>query len=161
MTELTLNDKFKAQCFHSINCFTDDLCAISREFREFECSEFGVSYTGIYPKELALKIKYKGFCTSFLNLDINKVDGKVINQIYDERDSSPFCTVRMPHIDSNIPNNILNSALSVDQTQSIARLTLHLSDFLPEVCTLVSGILRQVGKVQKCHSPLKKILIKN
>ena len=81
----------------------------------------------IYPKQLELKIEHKGFYASFLNLDTNAVDGEVIKYMMKEIHFNFL--LRMPHIDSNIPNNIFNSAF-VDQTLRIACSTLHFSDFL-------------------------------
>ena len=73
--------------------------------------------------------------------------------LYQKRDSFPFFIVRIPHIDSNIPN-IFYSPF-VRETLKIARLTLFL-DFLLKFRELVSRILRQGGKVRKYHSSLKK-----
>ena len=74
---------------------------------------------------------------------------KFCHRLYDKKVSSPFLVMRMPHSDSNIPNNIFYS-IFVCETLPIA------SCFLPNVHELVSRIRGQGGKMGKCHSHLKK-----
>ena len=50
------------------------------------------------------KLENQGTHSSFLNLDINIVDGKSVNKLYDKSDSFPFLIARLPHIDSDVPN---------------------------------------------------------
>ena len=150
MTRLISNNKIKARHFHSTKRFTDDLCAISRD------GKFGCTNSEIYSKELELKPENQGTNVSFLNLDINRVDGKFVYKLFDKRDSFPFFIVRRPYTDSNIPNNIIYSAF-VAETLRIARSALHFSNFLPRFLELVSRILRQDNKVRKCYSSLKKL----
>ena len=70
--------KLKAHHFHSTKCLADDLCALN------EWGEFGLTYKGIYPKELELKMEHKGFYAYFLNLDINSVDREFIKYMMKE-----------------------------------------------------------------------------
>ena len=65
----------------------------------------------------------------FLNLDIEIIDSIFVYKLFDKRDAFPFSIVRMPHIDSNIPESIFYSAL-VGEFLRIARSTLLLKDFL-------------------------------
>lgn len=66
----------------------------------------------------------------------------------------------MAHIDSDIPNNIFQSAI-VDEIIRIALPTLHFSDFLQRNCELLSKILRKGVKKGKCYSSSKKTIIKH
>ena len=99
MTELISINKIKARYFHSIKRFIDDLCAIN------DGGEFGRTNAEIYPKELKLPLHLKNYA-SFLNLDINIVNGKFVYKFYGKKVCFPFFIVRMLHIDSNIPNYI-------------------------------------------------------
>ena len=67
-----------------------------------------------------------------------------------------FFIVNMPQIDINIPNLFYSGFIG--ETFSIACSTPHFPDFLPENRELVSRILRQGGKVRKCHLSSKKNL---
>ena len=56
----------------------------------------------------------------FLNLDITFEEGTLIQKLFDKRDSFLFPIVRVPHIESNIPQNIFYSAIK-DEFLRIAR----------------------------------------
>lgn len=64
----------------------------------------------------------------------------------------------MPYIDSDIPNNIFFKAF-VGETLRL--LMFFFFFFLPKVCGLVSRILWQDGKPEKCHSFFKNIVRKH
>ena len=68
--------------------------------------------------------------------------------------------MRMPHIYSNIPNNIFYSVFT-GETLRIDCSTIFFSDFLCKDQELVSKILRQGRQVQKSHSFSKKTLNKH
>ena len=154
ITSLISTDKVKARHFHSTNRFIDDLCAIN------DGGEFGRMFKDIYPEELDLKVEHSGNYASFLNLDINIVNGQFIYKLYDKRDAFPFFIVRMPYVNSNIPEKIFYSAL-VGEMLRIARSTLRFSDFLPKACDLVSRMSKQGAQKTKCRSSLKKIINKH
>ena len=65
----------------------------------------------IYLKELELKVEYHGDHATFLKLDITIKEGTFIYKLFDKRDSFLFSFVRMPHIESNIPQNIFYSVI--------------------------------------------------
>ena len=130
------------------------MCAIN------DGNEFRHTNAQTYPKDLELKQEHQVTHASLVNLDINLVDWKFVDKLYDKRDSFPFFIVRKSHIDSNIPNNIFYSAFS-GETFRIGRSTRHFSDFLPRVSELISKILRQGGKVRKYYSSLKKFINKH
>ena len=122
MTDLIEEDKVKARHFHSTKRFIDDLCAVN------DGDLFGKVYKNIYPEELELKLEHSGSHATFLNLDITIKDGIFIYKLFDKRDAFPFSIVRMPHMDSNIPESIFYSAL-IGEFLRIARSTLLLEDF--------------------------------
>ena len=84
--------------------FTYDLCAINDD------EEFRRNNAEIYPKELELMPELQCTYASFLNLDINIVDGKIVHKLYENRDFySGIFFVKVPNIDSNTPNDIFYS----------------------------------------------------
>ena len=154
ITTLISSNKVKARHFHSTKRFIDDLCAIN------DGGEFGRSHNEIYPEELDLKVESMGTHASFLNLDIEILDGKFIYKLFDKRDSFPFFIVRMPHMDSNIPKNIFYSAL-VGEILRIARSTLLLKDFLPKAQQLIKRMANQGADKIKSYCSLSKIISKH
>ena len=146
MTKLISNNKTKARHLHSTKRFTDDLCAIN------DGGKFGCTNREIYSKELELKPENQGTNVSFLNLDINRVDGKFVYKLFGKKDSFPFFIVRRPYTNSNIPNNTIYSEF-VDEALRIARSALYFSNFLPKFLELVSRILRQGSKVKNVIHP--------
>ena len=92
-------DLCKACPFTNTFCFINDLCAINDHL------EFDRNFKNIYPS--GIKLKKKGISTSqasFLNLSIMIENKKCKTKLYDKRDAFPFCVVRMPQLDSNIPS---------------------------------------------------------
>ena len=141
----------KARQFHGTTRFVDDLCALN------DGGEFGRSYHNIYPEELELKVEHQGQHASFLNLDINIVDGRFVYKLYDKRDTFPFCIVRMPHIQSNIPSNIFYSAL-VGEFLRVARSTLLVEDFIPKAKDLLNRMNSQGANQYLSQRHLTKII---
>ena len=149
MTDLISSDKVKARHFHSTKRFIDDLCAIN------DGNLFGQIYKDIYPEELELKLEHSGSHASFLNLDITISENKFVYKLFDKRDDFPFSIVRMPHIDSNIPETIFYSAL-VGEFLRIARSTLLLRDFLVKGKELCQRMQKQGANSNKISRNLHK-----
>ena len=154
MTKMMGEDKVKARHFHSTNRFIDDLCTLN------DGGEFGTSCDDIYPEELVLKVEHQGTHASFLNLDINIVDGRFIYKLYDKRDDFPFFIVRMPHMTSNIPCSIFYSAL-VGEFLRIACSTLLLEDFVPKARNLVQRMTKQGGQENVSTKHITKIILRH
>ena len=111
MSPLISSDKIKARNFHSTKCSTDDICTVN-DGEEIERS--------ICPKELELKI---------FECQYNHQGGKLICKLFDKKDFFPFSIVRMPHIESNIPQSIFYSAIKGEFLR-ISRSTICLRDFI-------------------------------
>ena len=77
--------------------------------------------------------------------------------LYDKRDTFPFFIVRMPHKESNIPQNIFYSAL-MGEILRIARSTLLLDDFVPKATQLISRMNKQGAGKYKLQNSLKRII---
>ena len=88
-----------------------------------------------------LKLEHKGTNASFLNLDINLVNGNFVYKLQDERDSYPVFT-----------ETLVSKTIRIDIS------ALYFSDILQKVRELVSRKLRRDGKVIKCNLYLKKII---
>ena len=151
MSDLILTDKVKARHFHSTKRFIDDLCAIN------DGNLFGTVYKNIYPEELELKLEHSGTHASFLNLDITISEGIFVYKLFDKRDAFPFSIVRMPHIDSNIPESIFYSAL-VGEFLRIARSTLLLEDFKGKAKDLCQRMHKQGANLNITNRNLQKVI---
>ena len=154
MREMIQCDKVKARHFHSTKRFIDDLCALN------DGNLFQEVYKDIYPEELELKMEHTGSHGTFLNLDISIVDGKFIYKLFDKRDAFPFSIVRMPHMDSNIPESIFYSAL-LGEFLRIARSTLLLQDFKIKAKELCLRMLNQGANKNKMKNNLRKIMLRH
>ena len=151
MTNLIDNDKVAARHFHSTKRFIDDLCALN------DGGLFERVYRDIYPDELELKKEHSGNHGTFLNLDISIRENKFVYKLFDKRDAFPFSIVRMPFIDSNIPECIFYSAL-IGEFLRIARSTMLLEDFLEKAGTLCKRMSTQGGKLKNIKVSLRKII---
>jgi len=151
ISSLISSDKVKARHFHASKRFIDDLCAIN------DGGEFGKCFQDIYPEELDLKVEHCGHHATFLNLDITIQDGLFVYKLFDKRDTFPFSIIRMPHLDSNIPQSIFYSAL-LGEFLRIARCTLRLDDFLPKAKELLNRMKKQGSQERRTRKSLSKII---
>ena len=102
ISSLISSNKIKSRYFHSKKCFINDLYTINGD------REFARSSRDIYQKELEIKFEHLGDYVTFLVLDITIKKETFLYNLFDKKDSLPFLTVRMSHIESNIPQNILS-----------------------------------------------------
>ena len=151
MNQLITTDKVKARHFHGTSRFIDDLCAIN------DGNLFGQIYKDIYPEELELKVEHSGIHASFLNLDITIKEGIFIYKLFDKRDAFPFSIVRMPHIESNIPENIFYASL-VGEFLRIVRSTLLYEDFKNKARDLCQRMRKQGANIDTMSKKLRKVI---
>ena len=97
ISSIIFSAKIKAILFYSRKLFIDSLCAIN------DSAEPWRSICEINPKQLELKVEHQGDDATLLNLDITIEEGAFIYNLLDKRDSFPFSIIRMPHIESDIP----------------------------------------------------------
>ena len=71
-----------------------------------------------------------------MNLDIIIKEGAFVYKFSDKRDYLPSSFVRMPHIESNIPQNIFYLTIKGELLR-IGRSILFLSDFIPKAKELL------------------------
>ena len=78
-------------------------------------------------------------------------------KLFDKRDAFPFSIVRMPFMDSNIPESIFYSAF-VGEFLRIARSTLLLDDLIEKASSLYIRMKHQGAKVDRVKQSLRKII---
>ena len=92
-TDLSVAAKFNNTCR-----YIDDLLTLNNP-------DFQVCIGQIYPPELELKNTTESHDScSYLDLNINILNGKFYTDLYDKRDTFSFSIVNFPHMDSNIPS---------------------------------------------------------
>ena len=132
MNKLKKNDLTKSRKLLNIFRFINDLNSIN------DSGEFESSYSNIYPEQLQLgKKNTDKHETSFLDLDIKIMIGKFHFGLFDKRDSFPFSVVRMPNKSSNVPSNIVYSAIGAESL-IIARANNNLESFFTAIYLLIA-----------------------
>ena len=124
------------------------------------CGEFGRSWRKIYPKELELKCEFQGDRATYLELDIQIVNGEFVYKLFDKRDDFPFHIVRMPDLSSNIPDHIFYGSFLAEVLR-IGRASLRYNHFLPRVKDIYNRMLNQGGIAHKLHNTISKALSRN
>ena len=157
---LMRTDTKKAMKFRYSSRFIDDECNLN------DSGEFGRSFHLIYPQDLELKCEHQGSHATFLDLEINIIDGIFVYKLFDKRNDFPFFIVRMPDLNGNIPSHVFYGSV-MSEFLRISRCTLRYSDFLPSAVSLYkrminqggseASILRQISKaINRHHEPFSK-----
>ena len=142
MSSLMKKDPVSARKFKYASRFIDDDGNLNDQ------GEFGCSFQTIYPKELDLKCEHQGTHATFLDMEINIVDGIFVYKLFDKRDSFPFDIVRMPNLGGNIPQHIFYGSFMAEILR-IGRATLYYLDFLTRVKQLYCRMAKQGGNKEK------------
>ena len=90
-----------------------------------------------------------------MSLDITIKEGTFI-KLFDKRDSFPFSVVRMPHLESNIPQDIFYSTIKVEFL-TISCSTLCLRGFISKAKELLEHIKQEDSKRGTAGTSLRKI----
>ena len=154
MSDLVQKDKSKSRLYFLIRRFIDDLCSINDE------GEFGRVFREIYPPELELKLEHSGQMATFLNLHIEIKDDRFVYKLFDKRNDFPFSIVRMPHRDSNIPENIFYSALAGEFLR-ISRSSMLMNDLVSSSKQLVMRMKNQGGNENRMNRVLRKVVMRH
>ena len=150
VNELKKSDMAKARKFRNTFRFIDDLLTVNDD------GEFEKNISRIYPPELELKKEHSGDSVSFLDLQINLLDGKFRTSLFDKRDSFPFSIVRMPYKSSNIPSRIFYASLGAEILR-IGRTTMTLECFVASSKCLIGRMIKQGGEKFVIIKVLKKL----
>ena len=135
--------------YHATKRFIDDLIALN------DHNEFLNGFKDIYPPELELKVEHQGTHGTFLDLDIEVIDGIFVYKLFDKRDAFPFFIVRMPQLDSNIPSSIFYGSI-LSEFLRIARCTLKFGDFVIKASELFKRMISQGGQPSLISNQIKK-----
>ena len=144
-------DKRKAMKFRYATRFIDDECNLN------DGGEFGRSFHLIYPSDLELKCEHQGIHATFLDLEVNIIDGIFVYKLFDKRDNFPFFIVRMPDKSGNIPSHVFYGSI-MSEFLRISRCTLLFSDFLPSAIALFKRMINQGGSADKILSQISKVI---
>ena len=154
ITSLMRSDKGRAMKFRSASRFIDDECNLN------DGGEFGRSFREIYPPELELKCEHEGSHATFLDLDINIVNGKYVYKLFDKRNNFPFFIVRMPDYNGNIPAHVFYGSV-MSEFLRIARSTKLYEDFLPVASKLFNRMKNQGGSTNQILNQIKKGMVRH
>ena len=104
-----------------------------------------------------MKLEHNGTHATFLDLEINIVDGMFVYKLYDKRDDFPFFIIRMPYLCSDIPSYIFYGTFSSELLR-ISRCTLLFDDFLPKGKALYNRMVSQGGSKVKLVHQINKVI---
>ena len=150
MNERKKNDLIKARTLCNIFRFIDDLNSI------IDGGEFESNYCNIYPEELQLgKENTDKHAASFLDLNIKLKDGKFHFGLFDRRHSFPFSIVRMPDKSSNVPSNLVYSAIGAESLR-IAKASNNPGSFSTAIKPLIACMNRPGVSIGKINSYILK-----
>ena len=151
ITRLMRTDKKRARKFVNACRFIDDECNIN------DHGEFSRSFQEIYPEELQLKCEHQGLHATFLDLDIQIVDGIFVYKLFDKRDEFPFSIVRMPDLSGNLPAFIFYGSI-MSEFLRIARCTRLIEDFIPRAKMLCERMVSQGGSKNAVLKQVRKAI---
>ena len=151
MNNTIKENKQKALHYHGSFRFIDDKCCINGS------GEFGRSFPNIYPPSLELKVEHNGNHATFLDLEINIVDGIFVYKLFDKRDDFPFFIIRMPHLCSDIPSYIFYGTF-LSELLRISRCTLQIDDFVSKASSLYARMITQGGNKAKLKRQINKVI---
>ena len=154
ITHLMSSDKRRARKFINACRFIDDECNLN------DHGEFSRSYHEIYSSELQLKCEHQGLHATFLDLDIQIVDGVFIYKLFDKRDGFPFSIVRMPDLSGNIPSFIFYGSI-MSEFLRIARCTRQIEDFIPRAKSLCERMVSQGGSRYTVLKQIQKAMLRH
>ena len=154
ISTLMRTDKRKAFMFKHATRFIDDECNLN------DGGEFGRSFHLIYPSDLELKCEHQGSHATFLDLQIDILDGIFVYKLFDKRDDFPFFIVRMPDLSGNIPSHVFYGSV-MSEFLRISRCTLLYSDFLPSAINLHKRMIAQGGSEIKILNQISKAITRH
>ena len=148
------NNIKQAYNFHACMRFIDDLLAIN------DNNQFGLEFKNIYPEGLDLTCEHTGKHCTFLDLDIEIINGKFQYKLFDKRDEYPFQIIRMPQKKSNIPKNIFYSAIKSEFLR-ISKTTSNEDDLVRRTIQLMKRMINQGADLNETRNHLKKTIYRH
>ena len=115
----------------------------------------------IYPKELQqAKENNDKHKASFLDLDIKITDGKFHFGLFEKKDWFPFSIVRLPGKSSNVPSNIVYSAIGGESLR-IDKASNNRESFSTTIQSPIARLKRQQVTIGKISSFILNFLDKH
>ena len=115
----------------------------------------------IYPKELQqAKENNDKHKASFLDLDIKITDGKFHFGLFEKKDWFPFSIVRLPGKSSNVPSNIVYSAIGGESLR-IDKASNNRESFSTTIQSPIARMKRQQVTIGKISSFILNFLDKH
>ena len=135
--------------------FIDDLLTIN------DGGIFDKVWNQIYPPELELKHENKKSSeVSFLDLQMEVEEGRLRTSLYDKRDGFNFEIVRMPFLESCIPDRIFYATI-MSEVLRIARATTHLENFKNTTNVLLRRMKKQGADERRTYMQMRKMMRKH
>ena len=107
-----------------------------------------------------MKCEHQGTHATFLDLDIQIVDGVFVYKLFDKRDEFPFSIVRMPDLSGNLPSFIFYGAV-MSEFLRIARCTRQIEDFIPRAKSLCDRMVTQGGSKTIVLKQVRKAMLRH
>ena len=149
------SDRKQTRYFDYTFRFIDDLITLN------DGNQFENIHKEIYPKQLTLKKENKdNNHATFLDLEIEIIDGKFDYKLYDKRNSYDFHIVRFPYRKSNIPSKVFYGAIGAEILR-IARATLKYDHFIQSVQPFISRMKTQGSVTDKVIKVFSKVINTN
>ena len=139
--------------FNDTSRYLDDICNLDNHF-------FSSMFKDIYPSELELnKANTVDTNSSFLDLNISIINGKVSTSIYDKRDDFNFQIVNYPNLSGNIPSSP-SYGVYISQLIRFTRCCSNVEDFHKRNHCITKKLLQQGYRFHKLRMSFKKFFIK-
>ena len=152
LNSIKKTDNVLARKFGQIFRYIDDLIALN-DGKSFEkCHKL------IYPEELQLNKENDGYSSStFLDLDIDIVDGVFTTKLYDKRDNFGFDITRLPYRESNIPFRMFYSSISAECLR-ICRATSSPNHAISSIHAIITRMKKQGALLPNMKNSISKML---
>ena len=103
----------------------------------------GRIYKDIYPEEMTLnKTNTSSSSATFLDLNINIINGKFVTTVYDKRNDFGFKVISLPHFTSNVPESSLFGVFT-SQVYRMFRANSTIQGFYVNIKQLIEKLGRQ------------------
>jgi hypothetical protein len=155
MEKLTKTDYGKAKKYNNAERYIDDLNLINND------GELEGNIQNIYPTELILNKENKDDKHStFLDLELEIKDKKIVTKTYDKRDAFSFDIINYPHMESNIPRSQAYGVI-VSETMRHFKNCTNLEDAALRIKTLQNKLLKKEYEYYTLRRLIRKTLEDN
>ena len=138
VTKTAKSDNQLARRFNKSARYIDDLITINNDELMKE------HMNDMYPSELELKHENSASDKSatYLDVQLEVIDGEIVKSLYDKRDDFPFKIVNFPNLSGNIPQDG-SYGVFIAQTLRYAKACSKYTDFIARTVTLKKQLITQ------------------